>query len=451
MASASTPFALTPPGLCFPSPCSPGRQTTCTRHERARDKNKRRSPRGYAETVKSWRVWSFLFPHGDETPTRSLPLPFFRLLSSSPASPPSPHLPSFLQPTKQVSFPSFIFGCRAVRGRAWRKGPGEKRQKKKHRRSSARGASSTFPWGGPRNQRALSKSSRAVCDAFRSLVLVSVDVEPRTTLRCMPLCGSVDGGKRGETKPARSLSRGFPVDESRRPKKSSVQSNTPTPPPITTAMADAPVIAPKSAFEDRWNGIVRPYSQVSENTWGERFEESRVSRIASRRARASRSAASRRARPRSSRHPSPLKSLPSSSFSTHALSSLLFSSLPLSLFSSLPPLSPPTLGRRREAPRLGPGRAHPRPPRRREALGAHARRAVRAGPRRALGRPGRAERQGGAQGDLLLGLAGRRRRQHRGAGVPRPVAVPGGRGPDAGQEAQQGADARRPDRARRGG
>ena len=28
-------------------------------------------------------------------------------------------------------------------------------------------------------------------------------------------------------------------------------------------MADAPVIAPKSAFEDRWNGIVRPYSQVS--------------------------------------------------------------------------------------------------------------------------------------------------------------------------------------------
>lgn len=176
--------------------------------------------------------------------------------------------PSFLPSTNQASeFSPLIFGCRAVRGRAWRKRPGEKRQKKKHRRSS-RGASSTFPWGGgPRNQRALSKSSRAVCDAFRSLVLVSVDVEPRTTLRCMPLCGSVDGGKRGETKPARSLSRGFPVDESRRPKKSSVQSNTPTPPPITTAMADAPVIAPKSAFEDRWNGIVRPYSQVSENTW----------------------------------------------------------------------------------------------------------------------------------------------------------------------------------------
>lgn len=119
MASASTPFALTPPGLCFPSPCSPGRQTTCTRHERARDKNKRRSPRGYAETVKSWRVWSFLFPHGDETPTRSLPLPFFRLLSSSPASPPSPHLPSFLQPTKQVSFPLLFLGvepCAAGRG-----------------------------------------------------------------------------------------------------------------------------------------------------------------------------------------------------------------------------------------------------------------------------------------------------------------------------------------------
>lgn len=28
-------------------------------------------------------------------------------------------------------------------------------------------------------------------------------------------------------------------------------------------MSDAPVIAPKSSFEDRWNGIVRPYSQVS--------------------------------------------------------------------------------------------------------------------------------------------------------------------------------------------
>lgn len=267
MASASTPFALTPPGLCFPSPCSPGRQTTCTRHERARDKNKRRSPRGYAETVKSWRVWSFLFPHGDETPTRSLPLPFFRLLSSSPASPPSPHLPSFLQPTKQVSFPLLFLGvepCAAGRGGNVL----ERRGKRRSIEEALEGPARRFHGGGgPRNQRALSKSSRAVCDAFRSLVLVSVDVEPRTTLRCMPLCGSVDGGKRGETKPARSLSRGFPVDESRRPKKSSVQSNTPTPPPITTAMADAPVIAPKSAFEDRWNGIVRPYSQVSENTW----------------------------------------------------------------------------------------------------------------------------------------------------------------------------------------
>lgn len=29
-------------------------------------------------------------------------------------------------------------------------------------------------------------------------------------------------------------------------------------------MSDAPVIAPKSAFDDRWNGVVRPYTQVSE-------------------------------------------------------------------------------------------------------------------------------------------------------------------------------------------
>ena len=41
------------------------------------------------------------------------------------------------------------------------------------------------------------------------------------------------------------------------------QLKTPKPPFSPTAMADAPVIAPKSAFEDRWTGIVRPYSQVS--------------------------------------------------------------------------------------------------------------------------------------------------------------------------------------------
>jgi len=155
MASASTPFALTPPGLCFPSPCSPGRQTTCTRHERARDKNKRRSPRGYAETVKSWRVWSFLFPHGDETPTRSLPLPFFRLLSSSPASPPSPHLPSFLQPTKQVSFPLLFLGvepCAAGRGGNVL----ERRGKRRSIEEALEGPARRFHGGGP------SKSARLV-------------------------------------------------------------------------------------------------------------------------------------------------------------------------------------------------------------------------------------------------------------------------------------------------
>src|SRR5215213_10215011 len=107
-------------------------------------------------------------------------------------------------------------------------------------------------------------------------------------------------------------------------------------------------------------------------------------------------------------------------------------------------------GRRRAASRPLHDRAHDRAPRRRAALGAPGR----GGLRRRAGRPyrraGGADGARGAEGDLPLRLAGRRRCKPRGPDVPRPVALPGEQRSRARQAAQQRAPARRPDRLRRG-
>src|SRR5215213_4431045 len=107
-------------------------------------------------------------------------------------------------------------------------------------------------------------------------------------------------------------------------------------------------------------------------------------------------------------------------------------------------------GRRRAASRPLHDRAHDRAPRRRAPLEAPGR----GGLRRRAGRPyrraGGADGARGAEGDLPLRLAGRRRCKPRGPDVPRPVALPGEQRSRARQAAQQRAPARRPDRLRRG-
>ena len=108
----STPFASLRKASASSLQAS-ARQNTCTRHERAREKHKRNSPRGTRRRVEKVESESFFF-FGHETPTRSHtfaslsppPFPAFSLFST---------LPSFLQQTNQASefFVSF-FECRAV-------------------------------------------------------------------------------------------------------------------------------------------------------------------------------------------------------------------------------------------------------------------------------------------------------------------------------------------------
>ncbi len=107
-------------------------------------------------------------------------------------------------------------------------------------------------------------------------------------------------------------------------------------------------------------------------------------------------------------------------------------------------------GRRRALAGLRPHRAHACASRRRKAVEADARRTVREHARRADGQPGAAAGQGRPQGRLSFGLAGCRRREHRGRDVSRSIALPGqlradGRAPD-----QQCVHARRPDPAHGG-
>ena len=56
----------------------------------------------------------------------------------------------------------------------------------------------------------------------------------------------------------------------------------------------------------------------------------------------------------------------------------------------------------------------------------------------------------GSEGHLPVGLAGRRRRQHRRPDVPGPEPLPGRQRADRGAQINQALAARRPDRARRG-
>ena len=107
-------------------------------------------------------------------------------------------------------------------------------------------------------------------------------------------------------------------------------------------------------------------------------------------------------------------------------------------------------GGRRAAPRLGHGRAHARPPRRRAAAPPARRGGVGRGARRDDRRSGRADGEGRAEGDLPLGLAGRSRREPLGQHVSRPEPLPGEQRSRAREADQQRAAARRPDRARRG-
>ena len=104
------------------------------------------------------------------------------------------------------------------------------------------------------------------------------------------------------------------------------------------------------------------------------------------------------------------------------------------------------------AGRRAPGRQFPHPPHaggdgRDAALAVAEDRAVRADAGRADRQPGGAAGQGRAAGDLPVRLAGRRRRQHRGPDVSRPVAVSGRFRAERGAPDQQRAAPRRPDRA----
>ncbi|CAA9307258.1 MAG: Isocitrate lyase, partial [uncultured Gemmatimonadaceae bacterium] len=111
----------------------------------------------------------------------------------------------------------------------------------------------------------------------------------------------------------------------------------------------------------------------------------------------------------------------------------------------------PVLDRRRRAPAgVGAHRAHPRPARRRAAVGAAHRARLRPRVRRPHRRPGRADGARRARGHLPLRLAGRGRRQPRRADLPRPVALPGQLGAQRRPAHQPGAAARRRDRGRRG-
>ena len=184
------------------------------------------------------------------------------LFSLLPAFPSSPHLPSFNQPSKQVSFHVCFFACRAVR-KVGMMDPGERerereagtflKKKKLHRRDS-----STFSHGG----RALEIVAIFPC-YLRCLFCfcqcrASSDIDVRASVRF--------GGRKKAWTPEIQRA-GFPCRRTKKKagglRKASCSFPSSETVEFTTAMADAPVIAPKSAFEDRWNGIVRPYSQVS--------------------------------------------------------------------------------------------------------------------------------------------------------------------------------------------
>ena len=104
-------------------------------------------------------------------------------------------------------------------------------------------------------------------------------------------------------------------------------------------------------------------------------------------------------------------------------------------------------GGRRPPARLDAHRAHARAARRREAVEARQRRALRQHAGRADRQPGDAAGEGRPEGDLPVGLAGRRRREHRRRDVSGPVALSGQLGAAGRAADQQHVHARRPDPA----